>query len=113
MPASTVLILVVLRVILKAVQDSLPSGALHLDGVLAFSFKGLYHFGDISFGGKVSHHLSAVPDGIFHKLVLFKDVEDPAKVKAMRETAMQHLEAALAIADEIGDSTTSFIIERG
>ena len=38
---------------------------------------------------------------------------DPAKVKAMRETAMQHLEAALAIADEIGDSTTSFIIERG
>ena len=37
---------------------------------------------------------------------------EPDRVKAMRETAMQHLEAALAITDEIKDSTTGFIIER-
>ena len=37
---------------------------------------------------------------------------DPAKVKAMRETAMQHLEAALAITDEIKDSMTGYLIER-
>jgi hypothetical protein len=37
---------------------------------------------------------------------------DPARLKTMRETAMQHLEAALAITDEIKDATTGYIIER-
>ena len=37
---------------------------------------------------------------------------DVIRAKAMREKAIEHLKAALAIATEIKDATTGFIIER-
>ena len=37
---------------------------------------------------------------------------DPAKIKVLRDKALEHLEAALAITDEIQDTVTGFLIER-
>ena len=37
---------------------------------------------------------------------------DPSEVKKLRESLLDHLEAALAITDKINDSVAGFLIER-